>query len=218
MITPAEALAQVQCAVSEGRLSASASANIRRWLTESPFASYRDRLLADIEKERWAELDDAFYVVLAFGTGGRRGKMYPVGTNVLNERTIAESAQGLADYVTSLKGKDSSRSCVIAYDTRHHSAEFAQLCARVLAADGFKVFLFREPRSTPLLSFAVRHLHCDAGIMITASHNPPSDNGFKCYGRTGGQVIPPDDAGIIACVEAASDRLIPEKPFALCPG
>jgi phosphoglucomutase len=214
MITPAEALARVQRTLAEGRLSASASSNIRRWLTESPFANYRHRLLADIENERWAELDDAFYVVLAFGTGGRRGKMYPVGTNVLNERTIAESARGLADYVTSLKGKESSRSCAIAYDTRHHSAEFAQLCARVLAADGFKVFLFREPRSTPLLSFTVRHLRCDAGIMITASHNPPSDNGFKCYGRTGGQVIPPDDAGIIACVETASDRVIPEKPFA----
>ena len=140
--------------------------------------------------------------------------MYPVGTNVLNERTIAESARGLADYVTSRKGEGSPRSCVIAHDTRHHSAEFARLCARVLAAAGFKVFLFKEPRSTPLLSFSVRHLHCDAGIMVTASHNPPSDNGFKCYGRSGGQVIPPDDAGIIACVAAASDREIPEKPFA----
>src|SRR5262249_37915222 len=76
------------------------------------------------------------------------------------------------------------------------------------------VFLFPEPRSTPLLSFAVRHLACDAGIMITASHNPPSDNGFKCYAATGGQVVPPDDAGIIACVKAASDREIPEKTFA----
>ena len=84
---------------------------------------------------------------------------------------------------------------MIARDTRHHSAEFAELCARVLAAAGFKVFLFPEARSTPLLSFAVRHLRCDAGIMITASHNPPSDNGFKCYGPTGGQVIPPDDGG-----------------------
>src|SRR5260370_659364 len=82
-----------------------------------------------------------------------------------------------------------------------------------VAAAGFQVFLFKEPRSAPLLSFSVRHLCCDAGIMITASHNPPSDNGFKCYGRTGGQVIPPDDAGIIACVRAASDREIPEKPF-----
>jgi phosphoglucomutase/phosphomannomutase len=139
--------------------------------------------------------------------------MYPVGTNVLNERTIAESARGLADYITRKKGPDSPRSCVIARDTRHNSPEFAALCARVLAAAGFKVYLFAEPRSTPLLSFAVRHLRCDAGIMITASHNPPSDNGFKCYSATGGQVIPPDDSGIIECVKAASDHAIPEQPF-----
>src|SRR5439155_4026442 len=98
-------------------------------------------------------------------------------------------------------------------DPRHNSPQFAERCARVLAAAGFQVSLFPEPRSTPLLSFAVRHLKCDAGIMITASHNPPSDNGFKCYAATGGQVIPPDDAGIIACVQAASDRAIPETPY-----
>jgi phosphoglucomutase len=129
---------------------------------------------------------------------------------VLNERTIAESARGLADYVSSRKEAGSPRSCVIAHDTRHQSPEFAALCARVLAAAAFKVYLVKEPRSTPLLSCAVRHLGCDAGIMITASHNPPSDNGFKCYGRSGGQVIPPDDSGIIECVKAASDREIPE--------
>jgi phosphoglucomutase/phosphomannomutase len=214
MITPDEALVRLGHAESGGRISASAAANIRRWLTEQPFAAYRSRLLEDIDKERWHLLDDAFYTVLEFGTGGRRGKMYPVGTNVLNDRTIAESARGLADYVTSCKGERSHRSCVIAYDSRHRSEEFARLCARVLTAAGFTVFLFQEPRSTPLLSFSVRHLRCDAGIMVTASHNPPSDNGFKCYGKTGGQVIPPDDAGIIECVKAASDRDIPEKPFA----
>ena len=213
MITPVEALARLGHAGSEARISASASANVRRWLTEAPFVKYTSLLLEDIEQERWPELDDAFYAVLEFGTGGRRGKMYPVGINVLNERTIAESARGLADYVTYRKGNGAPRSCVIAHDTRHNSAEFARLCARVLAAAGFKVFLFKEPRSTPLLSFSVRHLHCDAGIMVTASHNPPSDNGFKCYGRSGGQVIPPDDAGIIDCVAAASDREIPDKPL-----
>ena len=214
MITPTEAVARLAHAVSEGQISQSASANVNRWLTEAPFAKYTSLLLEDIGQERWHALDDAFYAVLEFGTGGRRGKMYPVGTNVLNERTIAESARGLADYVTSRKGEGSHRSCVVAHDTRHQSAEFARLCARVMVAAGFKVFLFKEPRSTPLLSFSVRHLHCDAGIMVTASHNPPSDNGFKCYGRSGGQVTPPDDAGIIACVESASDREIPEKPFA----
>ena len=87
--------------------------------------------------------------MLEFGTGGRRGKMYPVGTNVLNERTIAESARGLADYVTAKKGQDSPRTCVIARDTRHHSAEFAELCARVLAAAGFRVHPVQGPPLDP---------------------------------------------------------------------
>jgi phosphoglucomutase/phosphomannomutase len=211
MISREEGAARLDDAEAAGRLSGTAAANIRRWLTEAPFARYRARLLEDIERQSWPELDEAFYTVLEFGTGGRRGRMYPVGTNVLNERTIAESARGLADYITARKGPQASLSCVIARDTRHRSAEFAELCASVIAAAGFRVFLFRDERSTPLLSFAVRHLRCDAGIMITASHNPPSDNGFKCYSSTGGQVIPPDDRGIIRCVEAASDREIPQK-------
>ncbi|MGO9463365.1 MAG: phospho-sugar mutase [Isosphaeraceae bacterium] len=213
MITPDEAITRLERAVSAARLSRAAAVNMRRWLEEPPFHKYRELLSDEICQERWPELDNAFYKVLDFGTGGRRDKMYPVGTNVLNDRTIAESARGLADYVTKSRKPGLIPSCVIAFDTRHHSAEFAELCARVLAAAGFRAFLFKEPRSTPLLSFAVRHLHCDAGIMITASHNPPSDNGFKCYGSSGGQVIPPDDEGIIACVKAASDREIPEKPL-----
>jgi phosphomannomutase len=203
--------AQVANAVTSGSLSASAATNIRRWLDEAPFAPYRERLAQDIREGRWKALDDAFYAVLEFGTGGRRGKMYPVGTNVLNDRTIGESARGLADYIIRRKGADAPKSCAIARDTRHNSPEFAARCARVLAAAGFKVYLFPEFRSTPLLSFAVRHLKCDAGIMITASHNAPIDNGFKCYASTGGQVVPPDDEGIIDCVKAASDREIPEK-------
>ena len=213
MINADEALSRLGQAEASGQVSASAAVAIRRWLSESPFAQYRPRLLEDIAAGRWKALDDAFFTVLEFGTGGRRGMMYPVGTNVLNNRTIAESARGLADYVTARKGEGSPRSCVIARDSRHNSPEFAELCARVLAAAGFKVFLFREARSTPLLSFAVRYLGCDAGIMITASHNPPADNGFKCYSSTGGQVIPPDDEGIIRCVKEASDREIPEKAF-----
>ena len=212
MAAPDDVLNLVAEAESAGELSAPAAANIRRWLTEPPFAAYRDRLVEDIQAGKWKVLDDAFYAVLEFGTGGRRGKMYPVGTNVLNARTMAESARGLADYVTRAKGADAPRSCAIARDTRHNSPEFARLCARVLAAAGFKVYLFPDYRSTPLLSFAVRYLKCDCGIMITASHNAPSDNGFKCYAATGGQVIPPDDSGIIACVKEASDREIPEKP------
>jgi phosphoglucomutase/phosphomannomutase len=214
MITPEDAVQRVAQAESAGQISDDASARIRRWLEEAPFEKYRDRLIEDIENGRWQALDDAFYTVLDFGTGGRRGKMYPVGTNVLNDRTIAESARGLADYVTSCKGERSPRSCAIAHDSRHHSSEFAELCARVLAAAGFHVILVSQPRSTPLLSCAVRHLESDAGIVITASHNPPADNGFKCYARSGGQVVPPDDHGIIECVKAVSDSEIPEKPLA----
>jgi phosphoglucomutase len=213
MITAGAALGKVDQAESSSLLSATAAAAIRRWLTERPFTRYLPRLLEDINEGKWKLLDDAFFAVLEFGTGGRRGVMYPVGTNVLNERTIAESARGLADYLTARKARGQSGSCVVARDYRHNSAAFSELCARVLAAAGFKVFFFTEARSTPLLSFAVRHLGCDAGIMITASHNPPSDNGFKCYGPTGGQVIPPDDQGIIECVRAASDCEIPELPF-----
>lgn len=214
MMSVDEAFKSVRQAESAGRLSATAAAAIGRWLNEAPFARYRPRLVEDIEAGRWKALDDAFFEVLEFGTGGRRGMMYPVGTNVLNERTIAESARGLADHVTARKGENAPRSCVIARDCRHNSPEFAELCARVLAAAGFTVYLFPEARSTPLLSFAVRHLHCDAGIMITASHNAPADNGFKCYAATGGQVIPPDDEGIIARVKLVSDHEIPEIPLA----
>jgi phosphoglucomutase/phosphomannomutase len=208
-----DASSLVENAQKQGELSESAAANIKRWLNEPPFQAYRDRLVEDIKAGQWKTLDDAFYAVLEFGTGGRRGKMYPVGTNVLNARTIAESARGLADYITRTKGADAPRTCAIARDTRHNSPEFARSCAQVLAAAGFKVFLFPDFRSTPLLSFAVRHLKCDCGIMITASHNAPSDNGFKCYASTGGQVIPPDDSGIIECVKIASDREIPEKDY-----
>ncbi len=213
MPTADDALTTLEDALSRGQISPSAAVNVRRWLNEPSFARYRERLVQDIQAGHWQVLDDSFYAVLEFGTGGRRGKMYPVGTNVLNERTIAESARGLADYISAAKGPGSPRSCAIARDTRHNSAEFASLCASVLSAAGFTVYLFPEPRSTPLLSHAVRLLNCDSGIMITASHNAPSDNGFKCYASNGGQVIPPDDSGIIACVKDASDREIPETPF-----
>jgi phosphoglucomutase/phosphomannomutase len=208
-----DAIGKLAKAESSGEVSHAAAANIKRWLTEPPFADDRDRLVQDIDAGKWKVLDEAFYTVLEFGTGGRRGKMYPVGTNVLNNRTIGESARGLADYITKTKGQGAPKSCVIARDTRHNSPEFAARCARILAAAGFKVYLFPEHRSTPLLSFAARYLKCDGGIMITASHNPPADNGFKCYAATGGQVVPPDDTGIIDCVMAASDRAIPEKDF-----
>ncbi len=213
MNTSEELWDRVRRAEAEGWLSAPAAQRLGHWLTESAFAPYRDRLAAEIVAGRWAQLDDAFYTVMEFGTGGRRGKMYPVGTNALNDRTIGESARGLADHITARKGPGTPRSCVIAHDTRHNSEAFAKRCASVLAAAGFRAYLVKGPRSTPLLSFAVRHLGCDAGIMITASHNPPADNGFKCYNALGGQVVPPEDHAIIRCVDNVSDLEIAEVPF-----
>ncbi len=200
-------------AAREGQLSESSAANITRWLTEPGFVEFRPRLIEDIEARRWQVLDDVYFKVLEFGTGGRRGRMYPVGTNVLNRRTIAESARGLADHILSKPESVAARSCVIAHDTRHNSVAFARTCAEVLAAAGFQVALLDGYRSTPLLSFAVRQLGSGCGIMITASHNPPSDNGFKCYAATGGQVVPPDDKAIIARVQEVMDREIPTTPY-----
>ena len=121
MITLPDALARLKDAESTGQISSSALANIAKWLDESPFAKYRGRLLEDIEHDRWKQLDEAFYTVLEFGTGGRRGKMYPVGTNVLNERTMAESCAGLADYVSSRKA---SQVTAIVRDRPRYAAPF----------------------------------------------------------------------------------------------
>ena len=149
MITVDDALAKVAQAESSSELSASAAAAIRRWLTETPFTHYWPRLLQDIDEGRWKVLDDAFFAVLEFGTGGRRGVMYPVGTNVLNERTIAESARGLADYVTAHKGRDEPRSCVIARDSRHNSPEFGELCAGCWPPPDSRYSCSRKPAPPP---------------------------------------------------------------------
>lgn len=205
-----EALHLLDQAVAAGQISADAAANIRQWLTSPAFNDYQPALVAAIAAGQWKSLDDAFYKVLEFGTGGRRGLMAPLGTNVLNDRTMAESARGLVDFLLKKhEGEPRRLSVVVAHDTRHNSPEFARVCARVIAAAGLDVYLFNSFRSTPLLSFAVRHLKCDAGIMITASHNPPSDNGFKCYNGHGAQVVPPDDAAIIQAVVASASQPIP---------
>ena len=126
--------------------------------------------------------------MIPFGTGGRRGTMHPVGSNAINDRTIGESAQGLADYVNSVLPAGETPTCAIAYDTRHRSEHFARLCTEVLLAAGFRVFFLRGFRSTPELSFAVRHTGSTCGIMVTASHNPPSDNAVKVY-WAGGRLL-----------------------------
>lgn len=188
----------------DGRLTPSARENIRRWLTEPRYARYAAEVAEHIQQEKWQKLDDVFYTVIPFGTGGRRGRMYPIGTNAINDRTIGESAAGLAAYVKEAVGGD-GLSCAIAYDPRHKSRHFAELCARIMVAAGFQVFFLDEIRSTPELSFLVRHKSCTCGIMVTASHNPPSDNAVKVYWSTGGQVLPPHDKAIIERVMSVED-------------
>jgi phosphomannomutase len=185
-----------------GRITAHSAVTMRAWLTEPRYAEFADELAGRIDAAikddaAWKPLDDAYWTVIPFGTGGRRGTMFPVGSNAINDRTIGESAQGLADYVRVVLPAGETPTCAIAYDTRHRSEHFARLCTEVLLAAGFKVFFLRGFRSTPELSFAVRHTQATCGIMVTASHNPPSDNAVKVYWAGGVQVLPPHDKGII---------------------
>ena len=175
-LTTPETFARLDGAAAAGQLSAGAVTNIRQWLTEPRYRQYAGQVLDHIASERWQALDDAFWTVIPFGTGGRRGRMYPIGCNAINDRTIGESAQGLADYVRQQARAGEQLSCAIAYDTRHNSRHFAELCAGIMVAAGFKVYFLDDYRSTPELSFLVRYKRCSCGIMVTASHNPPSDN------------------------------------------
>lgn len=208
MQPPAQNLMQLLETVNEagaaGALSSEACRNLARWLKEPAYAKYRDELAALVAARDFARLEDLFWQQIPFGTGGRRGPMAEFGSATINERTIAESAHGLAVYLKQ-ELKRPGGTAVVACDTRRRSQEFAELTATTLAAHGLKVYLFESFRSTPELSFAVRRLQCDAGAMISASHNPPSDNGIKAYWSSGGQVLPPHDAGIIRCVEQAGE-------------
>jgi phosphoglucomutase len=209
----AAVIAQVEQAVVAGVLSPGAKTHITAWLTQARYADYLPELVAHIERGDWKKLDDVFWTIIPFGTGGRRGRMYPIGSNAINDRTIGESAQGLANYILGLAEKPAQLSCAIAYDTRHRSRHFAEWCAGIMAANGFQIFFLDEYRSTPQLSFAVRHFGCTCGIMVTASHNPPSDNAVKVYWSTGGQVLPPHDARIIdEVMRCNSIRHLPFEP------
>jgi phosphoglucomutase len=158
----------------------------------------------------WKELEDRFYTDLEFGTGGLRG-VIGGGSNRMNSLVVRKATQGLASYLKkALPGKPLA--AAIAYDSRNYSASFAMSAALVLAGNGVKVYLFSSLRPTPELSFAVRELGCDTGIVVTASHNPPAYNGYKAYWGDGAQVIEPHDEGIIAEVQAVKAvRAIDEK-------
>lgn len=141
------------------------------------------------------DLEDSFYRELEFGTGGMRGIM-GVGTNRLNKYTLGQATQGLANYIKQQFPNQETK-VAIAYDVRNNSKEFGKICADVLTANGIKVLLFKNHRPTPELSFTVRDKKCNAGIVLTASHNPPEYNGYKVYWNDGAQVVPPHDENII---------------------
>ncbi|HEU5121668.1 MAG TPA: phospho-sugar mutase, partial [Candidatus Saccharimonadales bacterium] len=185
-------------------VSATAAKNIEAWLTESKYAEYRNELIALIEAGEWQKLEDAFFKTIEFGTGGRRGTT-GLGSNRINKVTIGESAQALCEYAKSFDIHAPEKGIVIAYDTRLSSPELSRYAAQVCAANGYKVYLFDSFRSTPELSFAVRHLGAAAGIVISASHNPPADNGFKAYWSDGGQLVAPHDKGVLAVAETLDD-------------
>ncbi|MCF0172990.1 MAG: phospho-sugar mutase [Bacteroidales bacterium] len=149
------------------------------------------------------ELEDRFYRSLEFGTGGLRGLM-GVGTNRMNKYTVGMATQGLANYLVKLYG-DAPKSMVISYDSRNNSRYFAEITAGVLLKNGITVYLYPDIRPTPQLSFSIRHLHCNAGIMITASHNPKEYNGYKVFWEDGAQIIEPHDVKIIEEVEKITD-------------
>lgn len=146
------------------------------------------------------ELEDSFYKNLEFGTGGMRGIM-GVGTNRINKYTLGKNTQGLSDYLKK-SFLNQEIKVAIAYDCRNNSDTLAKVVADVFSANGIKVFLFSEMRTTPELSFTVKHLNCHAGIVLTASHNPPEYNGYKVYWQDGGQLVPPQDNEIINLIEA----------------
>ncbi len=145
-------------------------------------------------------LEESFYKNLEFGTGGMRGIM-GVGTNRINKYSLGKNTQGLSDYLKKSFPNEHLK-VAIAYDCRHNSDTLAKVVADVFSANGIQVYLFSEMRTTPELSFTVRHLKCHAGIVLTASHNPPEYNGFKVYWQDGGQLVPPQDGEIIALIEA----------------
>ncbi len=197
-------ISTLQKAREAGKISGTVFDNVSRWLSEALYKEFVPTIVTMIESADWEALTDAFYQVIPFGTGGRRGPV-GVGTNRMNAATIAESAQGVANKLRRETGTSRRPRVAVAYDTRLTSAEFTGIVAEVLAANDIEVCLFDGPRPTPQLSFTIIDRSCDAGIVISASHNPPEDNGFKCYWSDGGQVVPPLDGELIAEVEAVRE-------------
>lgn len=230
---------RIQAAVAAGHLPESSASNITQLLSRSSSPVDQAAIAELVDAQAWSELNDRFFRTLAFGTGGLRGRTigkivtkaeagtpqalnrpeFPcVGTNAMNFFNISRATQGLVAYLHEWFAKENlpgKPKLAIAHDTRHFSRDFAELSAKVASDLGVDVCLFTAPRSTPELSFAVRYTQATAGIVITASHNPPHDNGYKVYFSDGGQVIEPHATGIIDKVNAIESDvyqpLAPEK-------
>lgn len=171
---------------------------VNEWLTPT-FDTTTQEEIKKMMTSSPKELEESFYKNLEFGTGGMRGIM-GVGTNRINKYTLGKNTQGLSNYLKQTFPNEELK-VVIAYDCRHNSDTLAKVVADVFSANGINVFLFSELRPTPELSFALKHLNCHAGIVLTASHNPPEYNGYKVYWQDGGQLVPPQDEEIIQVIE-----------------
>jgi phosphoglucomutase len=213
----------IQQAVDDGSLLQSSAANMLQLLDSGDNPIYRSSVAELLSAQAWAELNDRFFKTLAFGTGGIRGRsigrvvtgaeqgahnaaccpQYPcVGTNAMNFYNVSKATHALVTYIKAHLAKSAvseRASLCIAHDTRYFSRQFAELAAKVASELGCNVFLFESARSTPELSFAVRHTGSTAGIVITASHNPPHDNGYKAYFSDGAQLVEPHATGVIQC-------------------
>src|SRR5437763_4465986 len=180
-------------------MEAAIEKNVDKWLNGA-FDEEVKKQIRELKKANPDELADAFYKNLEFGTGGLRGLM-GVGTNRMNKYTVGMATQGYANYLNKSFPNQEVR-VAIAHDSRNNSRFFAETTANVFAANGIKVFLFDALRPTPEISFAIRYLKCDGGVICTASHNPKEYNGYKAYWNDGGQLVPPHDKNVIKEVEA----------------
>src|SRR5438128_8951030 len=227
---------KIERAVAQGQLIASSAKNIRTLLEGAGSDIYFRSVNELVDAAEWQELNDRFYQTLAFGTGGLRGRtigkivttaergnaregerpQFPcVGTNAMNFFNINRATRGLVAYLHDWNRHEKISAkprLVIAHDPRFFSKEFAELAAKVAAENGCDACVFEGPRSVPEISFAVRHFKANAGIVITASHNPPYDNGYKVYFSDGAQVIEPHASGIITRVNAITSETFAPLP------
>ena len=187
-----------------GQLSPEAMENLKLWLEDPALVEFAPEIQALVEQGDWSELEDAFYKHLNIGTGGIRGAIGP-GPNRINTRTIGEAAQALCEFIDARGAETRQGGVVVSHEARKGSVEFATVCSEVFAANGIRSYRFNGVRSTPEVSFTVRHLRATAGVQITASHNPKTDNGSKFYWSYGGQVVPPLDQEFMELVSGVRD-------------